>query len=931
MCLLLIITSPFAFSQFINGGQNPPSVKFKQIITPDFQIIYPALFEMEAQRMANTLEIVIKQDSKTLGHKPRPISIILQNQGVVSNGFVTMAPRHSEFYTMPSQEFDAQDWLNSLAVHELRHVVQFDKIGPNLSAPLFEELKLALFGINLPSWFFEGDAVGIETALTHAGRGRQPGFEMVLRTNQLSGKNYSYSKNYLGSYKNFTPGYYPLGYFMTTKIRRDNGPLILDQILTRIKNLPIRPYNFSSSLKKFAGIHTKTLYRNTMTEMDSLWKNQSDKLSFKNYDVLNKINPKNPTSYILPYLAKNGEIICLKTSLAEPVEIVSIDKDKNEKIILKIGSQTEPNLSCANGIITWDEYRSDSRYDQRNYSVICTYNLETKKFKQLSHKSKLFSPSLSPDGKKIIAVNATTTNIFSLIELDAVSGKILRNYPNPKNYTLQTPAYNADGSEIIVTGVLERGKTLLHYHNNKVDELLPAQTEMIARPTFSGKQIVFKAHYNGIENIYQLNPKTKAITQLTHVPYGANYPIVTDGKLYFSTYASNGYNLASADLSAVESISGKTEENTFVNYFSPLITQENKPNIFEKIDSTKFPTEKYRDLSHFFYFHSARITATQSDYNNNYDFGLSLISNNKLNTVAASIGYAYNNALKTNEFDASLTYQKFYPKIALSYNNKSRLAYAATGDIKNPTIIPFTWRENYTALKISVPTYANWLNKSFYTDFTVSTSYTNRYQATLKPINFNSEIKFPMSYSFITGINSRKSTRDLAPKWGQNIELDFEHTPFDNKLNGINFYAMSAFYFPGFFPNHSFKASLNFQNSNGIYQYSADIPRANGWANMTGIVNLKNSLLLSYRFPIAYPDWELGPIAYIKRIKGSVFTDFENINAGNGLRGYGMGLSADMNLLRYYLPLFEIGSKIIIPNQNLTKKPILEFSFNFSY
>ncbi|HEX7365816.1 MAG TPA: hypothetical protein VF273_01905, partial [Pelobium sp.] len=362
---IFIFTSHSAFSQIIDGGQNPPSVKFKQINTPNFQIIYPTLFEGEAQRMANTLEIVISQVSKTLGHQPKPISIILQNQGVSSNGFVTMAPRHSEFYTMPGQEFDAQDWLNSLAVHELRHVVQFDKVAPKLGAPLFEELKLALFGINLPPWFFEGDAVGIETALTTAGRGRQPGFELVLRTNQLSGKNYSYSKNYLGSFKNFTPGYYPLGYLMTTKIRRDNGSLVLDKILDRVKSFPVRPYNFSSSLKKFAGVHTRELYLNTMAEMDSLWKNQSAKLSFKNYELLNKVNSKNPSSYLLPYQTKNYGIICLKTSLAKPPKIISIDAKKNEKTILKIGSQTEPNLSYANGIITWDEYRSDSRYDQR--------------------------------------------------------------------------------------------------------------------------------------------------------------------------------------------------------------------------------------------------------------------------------------------------------------------------------------------------------------------------------------------------------------------------------------------------------------------------------------------------------------------------------------------------------------------------------------
>ncbi|HEX7366079.1 MAG TPA: hypothetical protein VF273_03230, partial [Pelobium sp.] len=612
-------------------------------------------------------------------------------------------------------------------------------------------------------------------------------------------------------------------------------------------------------------------------------------------------------------------------------KIISIDAKKNEKTILKIGSQTEPNLSYANGIITWDEYRSDSRYDQRNYSVICSYNLATKKFKQLSHKTRFFSPSLSADAKKIVAVSVNLANDFNLVELDAETGKIIRSLPNPDNYTLQTPSYNANGTEIVVTAVTQKGKNILYYYDDKIEELLPWQPEMIARPTFNGQQIIFKAHYNGIENIYQLSLRTKQISQLTQATFGANYPNVAGNKLYFSTYAENGYNVTSVDLSAAESILTKIEPNTFVNYFEPLVAQENKPNIFSKIDTLSFPTKNYRELSHIFYFHSVRPIFEKSIYNNNYDFGFNLISNNKLNTMAASFGYVYNNALNASEFIAKLNYQKFYPKLSLNYQNRPQVAYVKTGTAQKPIISPFYWREHYTSLEIDVPFYQNWLNKSFYANFMMSSSFTQRYQETLRPKDFNLDLKFPMGYRFTAGLNNTKSVRDLAPAWGQNIEIDFKHFPFDKGLNGINFFVKSAFYFPGILPNHTLKASLNFQNNGGLYQYSADIPRANGWANMKGIVDLKNSLLLSYRFPIIYPDWELGPVAYIKRIKGGIFTDFENINAGNGLRGYGFGLSADMNLLRYYLPLFEIGSKIIIPTENITKKPILEFSLNFSY
>jgi hypothetical protein len=166
LCIFISSTySTDVFSQIFSAEQNPPSIKWLQINSTNFQIIYPTELEIEAQRMANTLEHVVGAVSKSLNTKPRKISILLQNQSLISNGFVQLAPRRSEFFTTSPQNIDFQDWLNSLAIHELRHVVQFDKLNPNLKAPFFEELALAIFGISLPPWFFEGDAVGIETAL----------------------------------------------------------------------------------------------------------------------------------------------------------------------------------------------------------------------------------------------------------------------------------------------------------------------------------------------------------------------------------------------------------------------------------------------------------------------------------------------------------------------------------------------------------------------------------------------------------------------------------------------------------------------------------------------------------------------------------------------------------------------------------------------
>src|SRR5690606_31261164 len=151
LILLLSCTSSLVvFSQIFNDDQYPPSVKWRQIQTENFQLIYPSAFENEAQQLADKLTKLRELVSADLGKEPRKISIILHNQTVESNGNVQLAPRRSEFFTTPPQQGDFQNWLDNLAIHELRHVVQFDKLTGYLRAPFFEQLALAIYGVTLP-------------------------------------------------------------------------------------------------------------------------------------------------------------------------------------------------------------------------------------------------------------------------------------------------------------------------------------------------------------------------------------------------------------------------------------------------------------------------------------------------------------------------------------------------------------------------------------------------------------------------------------------------------------------------------------------------------------------------------------------------------------------------------------------------------------
>ncbi len=123
---LLLICTTAGFSQSTTVLENNPSLKWYQINTPNFKIIYPKGFEEQANRMANTMEHIRTPEANTMGEEPRKISVVLQNQSSVSNAFVSITPRRSEFYTMPSQNYNFtgnNDWMNLIAAHEYRHIV----------------------------------------------------------------------------------------------------------------------------------------------------------------------------------------------------------------------------------------------------------------------------------------------------------------------------------------------------------------------------------------------------------------------------------------------------------------------------------------------------------------------------------------------------------------------------------------------------------------------------------------------------------------------------------------------------------------------------------------------------------------------------------------------------------------------------------------
>jgi len=934
--LIFIIHSQILFAQIFDDSQAPPTIKWDQISTPDFQLIFPREFHSQASTLASELVIIMQKVRRDLKLRPRKITFIIQTNTLEQNGYVQLAPRKSELYSTPSNIASNQSWLDNLAVHEYRHVVQFDNLTGRFRAPFFEQLGLALYGLHLPSWYFEGDAVHTETVLTNGGRGRLPSWEMPIRTNILSGKNYTYEKYTMGSYKDIVPSYYTIGYFLATRLKNEYGDDIQDRLLTHVRYHLLKPYSFNSALKKETGMTTSAFYKTTVRELTKKWQEQQLLKSPITYPHLRTENSKYPQSWLLPQVDQSGNLYALYQSPEHISQIVKVDHTNGkQKTILKTGAQLMPYFDLKSHHIVWDEIRRDARYSKRDYNVINIHNLHTRQTKTLTSKTRLYSPALSFQGDQIACISVDLTNLTQLVILDPISGNIINTVNPPQDVHIQQPQFNQHGNKVVAIAVSKQGTCLITYDfsDREWSYLTEWSNQQLERPIYLGDNIIFKAHYSGTDNLYHYDTNQKNISAITNTKFGAFNPFFdsNSNQLYFNDYAVDGYKLASISLDTVIRRDINTIEDRFTHYYKASLPQVTIPDTIS-IDSSSFRITPYKGLKRIINFHSLTISSTDFSSFDNYKPGIFWISNNLLNTTKISLGYEYDTDLNKGIYSAEVKYEKYFPKLSLRYENRGQIGRAAYKN--NPdSVVSFDWQEHLVTAQISLPWSIYRQNQIYSYGINIATYYQKRYDPSIGNIpNFRKEFRFPMSYQAYFNRNSMMSKMDLAPKWGQNMSITFRHSPFESAIGGTISSLRTSFYFPGIFNNHSLQIRLNAQKASDIYQYTTDIPTVSGYGHFNS-PQVQNTLLINYRMPLVYPDWTIGGIAYIKRLKGGLFADYQNIHKNNAApKTFGINLSADVNFLRYVLPDFDCGLKLTYINDDSAKQRVVpSFSLGYTY
>ena len=940
LILLLLFSAGTLQAQFYAAGQDPASVRWKQINTDNFQVIFPDDYAEQAKYVADILSYAYDYAGKSLEHNPRKISVIIHNQTVISNGFVSWAPRRTELYTNPPPNNDAHSWMERLVIHEFRHVVQIDKLNQGITRVLGfvfgEQAVGAMVGLYMPLWFLEGDAVAMETALTHSGRGRRPAFEQGLRAQVLTHGTYSFDKAVFGSYKNYVPNHYELGYQLVAHARVNAGRDAWAGVVDKVARKPWLIFPFSLGMKENIGNRKVPHYRHTFQSLEERWRQQKEQHS---YTPAQTISPSNKlyTNYTQAYPLNDTVVIALKTGLQDIPQIVSIGTNGQEEKLFNPGWFFPEAFHYSAGKIVWNEERPDPRWEHRNWSEIMIYDMATGNRERLTDKGRFFSPALSPDAAHVAVIETTPTDRSFLVVINVSTGEEVFRFGNTADDFLMQPFWHPGGEKIGIIALNESGKRidLVHLDNSTTQTLLPSSHVDIATPSFRGEDIIFTGAWSGINQIYRLNTAEGSVTKIVSVPYGAVNAVSLPGGILYSSYSASGYTLQIADDDNLKNLPLETVEDHSVAFHRMLAEQEATVVSRENIPQQEHAIEPYSRLRNLFHLHSWApfyIDGASQEAG----IGASLLFQNKLSTSFATLGYEWDNQSETGKYSFNYSYQGWYPVIDLrAETGQSRAFYL----YNNEEARNFLYTEESLNLAFTVP--LRFLHNEFFYGlsprFSAGLTTARPGKDTPERIFVNereyltlaSAVYYTQQYRLLAYRQRRTVARDIYPRLGQVVDIQYRHTPFGEfRMSDVLALRGTAF-FPGLARHHGLRLSAAYQ-SRSIPNYKPNTIRYTS-GNLISYprgYSLQNHRRLSavtadYALPFFYPDLSIPYLLYLKRVRGHIFADYaraENFPAQNSnaiardeeFRSYGFGLTGDMHLFRFLAPI-SLGIEVAFP------------------
>ncbi|MDR0790040.1 MAG: hypothetical protein LBO06_04510 [Bacteroidales bacterium] len=901
--LFALLFLPFvATAQYYETGVDDNNIKWRQIKTSDFHIVYPDYYEAKAQELAR----VLHTSHNKIGSSLKVSSIannapfLLHPQSINSNGLVVWAPKRVELWTLEPRDTYPYPWLWQLALHEGRHTAQMKTLyqkggGKALYSIFGEHIVGALLAIYVPYWFLEGDAVVAETALSPVGRGDSPEFDFEFKARILDKGKMKFDKAKMGSMKDFVPNRYNLGYHLVSFARGKYGKDIWGEVLEEMSSNFWKFSAWGETSEKGFKLSSEKLYHELIDSLSYVWK-QEDSLYKQDAYQMNKgikdLGKKDSgyANYYSPRFISNDSVLALRTSYFHTPQLVLIT-DSCETKIADLPFILDQHFDYSNGRIIFSQYYPDQRWQHTSFSDIVEYDLSTHKFNRLTYNQRLSLPYF----------NTENSDKFSAILSDTLG-----------NINLTTSGY--------LIKIFPQGKAIVKQEDTKETLLIAPSYDNIRKLRQIGERIYYVKQVGHTYQLFSFSTSSNSDTTChTNLRFGLSDFDIRDSMLVISDYTSSGYRIKTMPLANTTAIdySGQRICNP-----DSLRASENFMLTDKNLIDTTFESSKYKKAKHLFNFHSFAPFAFSME-NQALSLGISGLSQNLLGTSILQFGYKYRREEKRDDFFLNYYYKGFYPILNLQFD------YIYPSVFKPQNTTSQYANELITSLNVQLP--YQWFGFRFAHSFSATANI--GYRNVNKSLNFGT-IGLGATYQAFKPM----ALNDITPTLGEKISVRTLTTTGFTHNNIIS--AVATTYLPSLWANHSFELTASWQQrSNPTYYFSDLVEVTRGYAEeLNQNPNTASSLFIGlrcvYNLPLCYPDWALWKLLYVKRIDAKPFYDcgFKSLDWENPTYDFISSAGSDIlfhaNFFRFETSI-EIGARIgyMIERQSPFASLLLNFNF----
>ncbi len=693
----LLFLSITAHGQFFTYGDDPGGVRWSELQSDSYRIVYPRTMDSLALKYALALEKYAPAVGRSIGFTPnqaytKPMPVILHAFTSEANGMSVWTPRRLELRTVPDAYGPSPfPWITDLAIHESRHSAQMQysnsgrlRIFGFLLGEMASGAMASLYGNQA---FFEGDAVVAETALTQSGRARTADFLEYYRFALEQGDYRDYYKWYYGSIKNYTPTYYTSGYMFVAGMRTlYDDPLFTQRFysnVSRLKWWPFPMFNMQYTVKQASGKTFRETFREIEDYFLDTWRQEAAARA-----------PFMPGEQVTPDARRHR--VFWGTALAgDRLYGIRSGQDVTTRLVdLQTGKTLKPFAigtgslmwSDALGRLLWSETVPDVRWSLASTSRIRYYDPQTGRTGDLTKKGRYFNPAPSPSDSRIAVTSYPYGGGSQSVILDGGTGTVSLAVSAPDSLQIVESAWI--GNDVIISGISDAGFGL--YNASKgFSIILHPRPVKIKQLRSSGTELLFVCDMNGVNELYSLDTATGGLSRLTSTRYGASEFVFKGDSLYYSAFSAKGKSVFRTAISDLPRT--KVDPAQYHRYpiEDKLSAQERALADFQPASATIQPAKDYSKALHLLKIHS--WAPVYIDYNSvssiSMDFfnhiakpGAMVFFQNDLGTASGYAAYSYSKDAHKDPrhaFHLNFKYSGLYPVIeaTIHYNNSFSAHY----------------------------------------------------------------------------------------------------------------------------------------------------------------------------------------------------------------------------------------------------------------